>query len=174
MATQQNFLLKKHAVTLKTYADHPRLQNPPAKRLTDDERIAAKNKRRNIVDVVERWKQEGTEHAAAAILVFAAAAAATTAAQQWPRLSTRAGSGPTSILDLGYLGKNIIITKDAVQANLPNLGPSNTFICDANGGMSKATVKTQVYWPGLPPEAGAPRGRQWYHRSTNTTLTNRV
>ena len=76
------YMLKQHAVKLKKYADHPRLQNPPAKRLTDDERIAAKKRRKKIADVVKRRKQEGTKRAAAAFLVFAAAAAATTAAQQ--------------------------------------------------------------------------------------------
>ena len=75
------YMLGKHAVKLKKYADHPRLQ-APAKRLTDDEQIAAKKKRKKIADLVERRKQEGTKRAAAAFLVFAAAAAATTAAQQ--------------------------------------------------------------------------------------------
>ena len=48
------YMLEQHAVKLKKYADHPRLQNPPAKRLTDDERIAAKKKRKKIADLVER------------------------------------------------------------------------------------------------------------------------
>lgn len=48
---------------------------------------------------------------------------------------------PSSILDTGYSGKNIITPADAQRANLPNLGPSLAGILDANGGMSIASGK---------------------------------
>ena len=143
-------MLEHHAVKLKKYTDHPRLQPAPTKRISDEERIATKKKREKIADLVKRRRQDGTERAAAAILaLFAATVGATVAAQQekskpCPRPSTRAGRGPTAILDLGYLVKNIITPQDAVKANLPNLGPSNTLICDANGGVSKAAATTRV------------------------------
>ena len=71
-----------------------------------------------------------------------------------PYPSTQTGNGPTSILDTGYLEKNIITPHYAAQANLTNVGPSNTLICDANGGVFKATATTRVNRPGLPPEEG--------------------
>ena len=46
---------------------------------------------------------------------------------------------PTSILDTGYSGKNIITSTDARRANLPPLGPSRVQILDANGGVSQAS-----------------------------------
>ena len=115
-------ILKKHAVKLKKYADYPRLKSAPTKRLTEDEQIAVKKKREKVAALFERRQQEGTERAAVSILLSAAAVRANTAAQQdkstsWPRPSTRARSGPTSILDSGYLGRNIITPQDAVQAN---------------------------------------------------------
>ena len=60
---------------------------------------------------------------------------------------------PSSILDTGYSGKNIITPHNADQAGLPRLGPSNKLIQDANGGISQASNKTRVSRPGLLPEA---------------------
>ena len=40
------------------------------------------------------------------------------------------------------------------QANLFHLGPSNTFICNANKGGLKASAETRVDPPVLPPKAG--------------------
>ena len=61
---------------------------------------------------------------------------------------------PTSILDTGYSGRNIITPADAQRAKLPNLGPSRVGIIDANGSISRALQKTRVDRAGLPPEAG--------------------
>ena len=66
----------------------------------------------------------------------------------------RTDSGPTSILTMGYSGKNIITSQDRTHANLPHLGPSNTLTCDANGRVLKVTAKKRVNRPGLPPEVG--------------------
>ena len=51
---------------------------------------------------------------------------------------------PTSILDTGYSGTNIITSSDARRANLPSLGPSRVQVFDANGGVSQASQKTRV------------------------------
>ena len=61
---------------------------------------------------------------------------------------------PTSILDTGYSGRNIITPADAQRAKLPNLGPSRVGIIDANGGISRASQKIRVDRAGLPPKAG--------------------
>ena len=58
--------------------------------------------------------------------------------------SWRKREQPTSILDTGYSGKNIIKPDDAQKANLPNLGPSRNVIVDANGGMARASQTTRV------------------------------
>ena len=123
---------------------------------TEAERVAANRKRDRIRAAIERRQQDSTKCAATAILVFAAAAAATAAAKRvkskpHPRMQT--DSRPTTTLDTSYSGKNIITPQDAAQANLPHLGPLNTLICNANRGVSKATAKTRVNRPGLPPEA---------------------
>ena len=61
---------------------------------------------------------------------------------------------PTSILDTGYLGANIITPQDTVQAGLKDLGPSDKRIRDANRGISQASARTRVKRDGLPPEVG--------------------
>lgn len=50
--------------------------------------------------------------------------------------SWRKREQPTSILDTGYSGKNLITPADAQQAGLPNLGPSRVEVISANGGTS--------------------------------------
>ena len=49
---------------------------------------------------------------------------------------------PSSILDTGYSGTNVITTRDAERAELPNLGPSDNLLSDANGGVSQAAGRT--------------------------------
>ena len=98
---------------------------------------------------MKRWQQEGTEHTTAAILVFVAVAVAMTTtkhakAKAQPCPNPQASSKPKSILDTCYLEKNIITLQDAAQAYLPHLGPSNTFIRNANRGDLKAEAKTRV------------------------------
>ena len=61
---------------------------------------------------------------------------------------------PSSILDTGYSGTNVITPRDAERAGLPKLGPSNKLILDANGGISQGAGRTRVWRQGLPPEAG--------------------
>ena len=60
---------------------------------------------------------------------------------------------PSSILDTGYPGTNVITPRDAEQAELPKLGPSNKVISDANGGISQTAGRTRVQRQGLLPEA---------------------
>ena len=68
--------------------------------------------------------------------------------------SWRKREQPTSILDMGYSGKNIITPADAQRAGLPQLGPSHVELISADGGESRASQRTQVDWAGLPPKAG--------------------
>ena len=60
---------------------------------------------------------------------------------------------PSSILDTGYSGTNVFTPRDAERAGLPNLGPLNRLISDANDGISQAAGQTRVQRKGLPPEA---------------------
>ena len=68
--------------------------------------------------------------------------------------SWRKRDKPSSILDTGYSGANIITPQDAAEAGLKNLGPSNKCIRDANGGISQASARTRLKRDGLPPEVG--------------------
>ena len=60
---------------------------------------------------------------------------------------------PSSILDTGYSGTNVITPRDAERAGLPKLGPSNRLIADTNGGISQAASQMQVWRQGLPLKA---------------------
>ena len=61
---------------------------------------------------------------------------------------------PSSILDTGYSGTNVITPRDEKRAELPNLGPLDKLISDANGGISQATGRTRLRRQGLPPKVG--------------------
>ena len=68
--------------------------------------------------------------------------------------SWRKREQPTSILDTGYSGKNLITPAHARQAGLPNLGPSQVQVISAHGGTSRASQRTRVDRAGLPAKAG--------------------
>ena len=95
---------------------------------------AALNEKRKFAEQLRKAEEANNVDIAAAV------------AESWSKREQ-----PTSILDTGYLGKNIITPPDAQQAGLPKLGPSRVGIFDANGSMSRASQKhvsiEQVYGP---------------------------